>query len=151
MIKKEENRAKQLPIEKQFIKGVSLIDVDTTISEYMSTVIIPTLEENGNKVKVPLLYGNAERWTSARKDGYLKDQRGKIQVPLIMFKRNSIERDSSLQFFNENLFIPTYRKYSNKNRYDRFTLIRNSQPSYELYNIRVPEYVTVTYEVQIWD
>lgn len=150
MIKREENRAKQLPIEKQFIKGVSLVDVDTTISEYMSTVIIPTLEENSNKVKVPLLYGNAERWTSARKDGYLKDQRGKIQVPLIMFKRNSIERDSTMQFFNENLFIPTYRKYSNKNRYDRFTLMRNSQPSYELYSISVPEYVTVTYEVQIW-
>jgi hypothetical protein len=37
MIKKEENRAKQLPIEKQYIKGVSLIDIDTTISEYMST------------------------------------------------------------------------------------------------------------------
>jgi hypothetical protein len=150
MIKKEENRAKQLPIEKQYIKGVSLIDIDTTISEYMSTTIIPTLEENGNTIKVPLLYGNAERWTTARKEGYLRDQRGKIQVPLIMFKRNSIERDSNLQFFNENLFIPTYKKYSTKNRYDRFSLMRNSQPSYELYNVRVPEYVTVTYEVQIW-
>jgi hypothetical protein len=150
MIKKEENRAKQLPIEKQYIKGVSLIDIDTTISEYMSTTIIPTLEENGNTLKVPLLYGNAERWTTARKEGYLRDQRGKIQVPLIMFKRNSIERDSNLQFFNENLFIPTYKKYSTKNRYDRFSLMRNTQPSYEMYNVRVPEYVTVTYEVQIW-
>jgi len=150
MIKKDSNRANQLPIEKQYIKGVSLIDIDTTISEYMSTTIIPTLEENGNTLKVPLLYGNAERWTTARKDGYLRDVRGKIQVPLIMFKRNSIERDSNLQFFNENLYIPTFKKYSNKNRYDRFTLMRNTQPSYELYNISVPEYVTVTYEVQIW-
>ena len=41
MERKETNRAKQLPIEKEFIKGVKLIDVDTTIADYMSSVVIP--------------------------------------------------------------------------------------------------------------
>jgi hypothetical protein len=150
MIRKEQNRAKQLPIEKQYIKGVSLVDIDTTIAQYMSDVIIPPLEENGNTLKVPLTYGNAERWTNVRKEGYLRDARGKIQIPLIMFKRNSIERDSSLQFFNEDLYLPAYRKWTKKNKYDRFSLMNNIKPSYELYNIRVPEYVTLTYEVMIW-
>ena len=64
--------------------------------EYMTDVVIPDVEENGTKVKVPLIYGNPERWKSATKDGYIRDQRGKIQIPLIMYKRNSIARDDSL-------------------------------------------------------
>ena len=39
MDKRETNRAKQLPIDSEYVKGVSLIDVDTTIANYMSSVI----------------------------------------------------------------------------------------------------------------
>jgi hypothetical protein len=147
---KETNRANQLAIDKEFIKGVSIIDIDTTIAEYMRDTIIPVLEENGNSLQVPILYGNAERWKTARKDGFLRDQRGKIQIPLVMFKRNSIERDESLQHFREQLTMPTFKKYSNKNRYERFSLQNNAQPVYEQYNVAIPAYVTVTYEVTIW-
>ena len=150
MDKKETNRAKQLPIEKEFIKGVKLIDVDTAIAEYMGDVVIPDLEENEKVLKVPLVYGNAERWVGARKDGYLRDQRGKIQIPLVMFKRNSIERNESLANFREANTIGTYKKYSEKNRYERFSLQNGARPSYELYSITVPDYVTITYEVMIW-
>ena len=150
MDKRELNRAKQLPIEKQYIKGVSLIDIDTTIAEYMSSVIIPDVEENGNKIKVPLIYGNAERWAAARKDGYIRDVRGRIQIPLVMFKRNSIERNTNLQHFREQLTLPAVKKYSPKNRYERFNLQNDAGFAYETYNIVVPAYVTVTYEVMIW-
>jgi hypothetical protein len=150
MDKKETNRANHIPIEPQYIKGVNLIDIDTTIADYMSDVIIPKLEEAGESVKVPLIYGNAERWKNARKDGYLRDVRGKIQIPLIMFKRNSIERDSSMQHFKEALSMPSYQKYSSKNRYEKFSLQTGARPVYEIYNVRVPSYVTVTYEVMIW-
>ena len=114
MYKRETNRAKQLPIDSQYVKGVSLIDVDTTIADYMSSVIVPDLEENGNLVKVPLIYGNAERWKGARKDGYLRDERGKIQIPLVMFKRNSIERDESLTNFKDINKIASYKRYSTR-------------------------------------
>ena len=43
----------------------------------MTDVVIPDVEENGTKVKVPLIYGNPERWKAATKDGYIRDQRGK--------------------------------------------------------------------------
>ena len=117
MDKRETNRAKQLSVEREFIKGVKLIDIDTTIAEYMSDIVIPIVEENSNKIKVPLLYGNAERWANARNQGYLRDQRGKIQIPLVMFKRNSIERNDLLSNFKEVNTISTYKKYSQKNRY----------------------------------
>jgi hypothetical protein len=150
MDKKETNRANQISVEKEYIKGVKLIDIDTTIAEYMTSVIIPEVEENSIKIKVPLLYGNAERWNSARKDGYLRDVRGRIQIPLIMFKRNSIERNDLMANFKEVNKITTFKKYSPKNRYERFSLQNNASPSYDLYSVNVPDYVTLTYEVMIW-
>jgi hypothetical protein len=150
MERKETNRAKQLSIDKEFQKGVKIIDVDTAIADYMSRVIIPDLEENGNLVKVPLIYGNAERWKTARKDGYLRDARGRIQIPLVMFKRNSIEKNESLPHFREVITMPFAKKYSSKNRYDKFSIMNNAKPTYEFYNITIPAYVTVTYETIIW-
>ena len=150
MNKKETNRALQRGIKPEYTKGVKLLDVDTTIAEYMVDTVIPDVEENGNQVKVPLLYGNAERWNNARAKGYLRDQRGKIQIPLVMFKRNSIERDSNLAQFKDVNTLPAYRKYSKKNRYERFSLQPNAQKAFEQYEVSVPDYVTVTYEVMIW-
>lgn len=150
MDKNETNRANQLSVEPQFIKGINIVDIDTTIFEYMRDTIIPELEENGSVVKVPLIYGNAERWQGARKNGYLRDGRGQVQIPLIMIKRNSIERDSNLQHFKEELFATTYKKYSAKNKYERFSIQTGLKPLYEIYNVRVPSYVTVSYDVMIW-
>lgn len=150
MERKETNRGKQRSIDKQYIKGVKLIDVDTTIADYIVDSIIPKLEENGVVVKVPLLYGNAERWNGARKNGYLRDKRGRLQIPLVMFKRNSIERDEALTNLKDVNKITSFRKYSPTNRYDKFTLINNAKPTIEHYNISVPSYVTISYEVMIW-
>ena len=150
MERKETNRAKQLSIGKEFQKGVKIIDVDTAIADYMSKVIIPDLEEHGNLVKVPLIYGNAERWKTARKDGYLRDKRGRLQIPLVMFKRNTIEKNESLPHFREVITMPFAKKYSSKNRYDKFSIMNNAKPTYEFYNITIPAYVTVTYEAMIW-
>ena len=150
MNKRETNRALQRPIDKEFTKGVKLIDIDTTIAEYMVDTIIPDVEENGSAVKVPLLYGNAERWNNARKQGYLRDQRGKIQIPIVMFKRNSIERDASLAQFKDVNYLPAYKKYSQKNKYERFSLQTGGSKPFEQYEVSVPDYVTVTYEVMIW-
>jgi hypothetical protein len=150
MERKDTNRANQLPIEKQYQKGVKLIDIDTTIADYMATSIIPEVEENGASVKVPLIYGNAERWEGARKNGYLRDQRGRIQIPLIMFKRNSIQRDDTKQNFKDGTRMSAYQTYSKSNRYERFSLQNGVKPVKELYNVAVPDYVTVTYEVMIW-
>ena len=150
MERKETNRANQIPIDKAYQKGVKLIDVDSTISEYMANHIIPDLDENGNNIKVPLIYGNAERWEGARMNGYLRDQRGRLQIPLVMFKRNSVERDESLQHFREALTMPSVKVYSSKNRYERFSLENGIQPVYEHYNVQIPAYVTIVYEVMIW-
>lgn len=150
MERKNTNRAKDLPIGKEYQKGVTLVDIDTTIAEYMRESIIPNVEENGRVVNVPLIYGNAERWEGARKNGYLRDERGRIQIPLIMFKRNSIQRDEQLQHFRDGLRMPAVQIYNKKNRYDRFSAMNGVRPSFQQYELAIPAYVTVTYEVMIW-
>lgn len=146
------NRGQQLkrePLEKG--KGVRLYDVDMAIAEHMIDVVIPTVEVFREKVKVPVLYGNPERWTAVQKQGYLRDKKGQLQIPLVMFKRNSVARDESMpSSMNRNLFYPTVSKYSKKHRYDRFSQMVNTQRPVEQYNITMPDYVTVTYEVMIW-
>ena len=37
---RETNRANQIAIEKEFIKGVKLIDIDTTIADYIRSTVI---------------------------------------------------------------------------------------------------------------
>lgn len=150
MNKRETNRANQISISKEFTKGVQLIDIDTTIAEYMVDSIIPNVEENGNQIKVPLLYGNAERWNNARTKGYLRDSRGKIQLPLVMFKRNSIDRQDGMAQFKDVNTLPAYKKYSKHNRYERFSIQTGANRATEQYEVSVPDYVTVTYEVMVW-
>ena len=57
-------------IKSDDIKNVTigLMDVDSTIMYYFNEVIKPTVLENGEVVKVPILYANAERWKSIQKD-----------------------------------------------------------------------------------
>jgi hypothetical protein len=131
---------------------ISLLDVDSIIANYMEKHLIPEVEQNGNKVKIPLLYGNAERWKSAKKDGYLKDKLGKLQLPLVMFKRNSIEQTDSMKFLKDyRITYPTVKKYSQKHAYDRFSLLNpDFKRRFEAYDVRMPNYVTLTYEVVFW-
>ena len=150
-LSKSKNRAQQIPFDQKSKVGITLYDIDYAMMEYMTDVVIPDVEENGTKVKVPLKYGNPERWKSATKDGFIRDQRGKIQIPLIMYKRNSIARDDSLSnTMNRNVSYPTITKYNKKQKYDKFSLMNNVTPNVEAFNIAVPDYVTVSYEVMIW-
>jgi len=128
-----------------------LYDVDLAIAEHMIDVVIPTVEVFREKVKVPVLYGNPERWTAVQKQGYLRDRKGQLQIPLVMFKRNSIARDDLMpSSMNRNLFYPAVTKYSKKHKYDRFSAMTGTARPVEQYNITMPDYVTVTYEVMIW-
>ena len=150
-LKKPINRANQLKTEKQFNAGIKLYDIDLTIAEHMIDNVVPTLEILGDNVPVPVLYGNAERWKGIQKDGFLRDKNGQLQVPLVMFKRNSIERDDNMSsMMNRHVSYPAQSRYSAKHKYDLFSQMTNTNRPVEQYNITMPDYVTLTYEVIIW-
>ena len=132
-------------------KGVKLYDVDLAIAEHMIDTVLPTVEIFQEKQKIPVVYGNPERWKSAQKDGYLRDKKGILQIPLVMFKRNSIERDDNLSnTMNRHVSYPSVSMYSKKHRYDKFSAMTGTQKPVELYDIIIPDYVSITYEVLIW-
>ena len=146
------NRGEQIKREgNELGKGVRLYDVDLAIAEHMIDTVVPSVEVFREKVKVPVLYGNPERWTSVQKNGYLRDKKGQLQIPLIMFKRNSIARDDTMSSsMNRHLSYPTVTKFSKKHKYDRFSAMTGTTRPVQQYDIVMPDYVSITYEVMIW-
>ena len=71
--------------------SIGLQDHDEAIMYYFNKVIKPSVIINNNRTNVPVIYGSPERWKSVQKDGFYRDKEGKIQTPLIMFKRDSVE------------------------------------------------------------
>ena len=134
--------------------NVGLKDVDSAIIYYFNNVIRPTVLQNGVKVNVPILYGSPERWASVQKDGYYRDKNGKIQTPLIMFKRDSVTKDRSLgskMDANNPLHFGVFeKKYSKKNLYDTFSILNNRIPVRELYGVIMPDYVNVVYSCVVF-
>ena len=146
------NRATQIKREgNELGKGVRLYDVDLAIAEHMIDTVVPSVEAFNEKIKVPVMYGNPERWASIRKNGYLRDKNGMLQIPLIMFKRNSIARDDTMpNTMNRHVSYPTVTKFSKKHKYDRFSAMTGTTRPVQQYDIVMPDYVSISYEVMIW-
>lgn len=150
-LRKPLNRAEQMPREGiTYKRGISIYDVDTTIYEYMRDVVVPRLELDKKEITIPVIYGNAERWKAAQIDGVYRDERGKIILPMVMFKRTAIAPNEAMAMPNRLLHYQSYVGYSNKNRYDKFSLLNNFKPRKEIYDITMPDYVQVSYEIMIW-
>ena len=137
---------------KQF--SVGLKDVDEAIFYYFNNIIRPSVLQNGTKLNVPILYGSPERWAAMQKDGYYRDNNGKIQTPLIMLKRDSLEKvrtlGNKMDANNPIHFGVFQKKYSQKNVYDHFSTLNNREPVKEYYGVIMPDYINVVYTCVIF-
>ena len=134
--------------------GVGLYDMDEAIYYYFENVIKPTVGEGESQVKVPLIYGSPERWKSVQKSGVFRDETGKIQLPLIMYRRTGVEKNRNLSrnldANSPNLHITFEKNYNPRNRYDRFDLLVGRRPSREFHRVIIPDYVNISYECIVW-
>jgi len=135
--------------------SIGLMDIDGAIMYYFNNVIKPVVQENDESVKVPIMYSNPERWNSIQKNGYLLDNKKQLILPLIVFKRTSIEKDDSMSVDKLNpkdpkLFYTFQKQYTKENRYDNFAVQQGLNKTKELYTVAVPDYVSVTYEFIVW-
>ena len=152
----KKNRAYSRSVKNDDVKQfhIGLRDIDETIVYYFNNVIKPSVVRNGKRVNVPVLYGSPERWKAVQKDGFYRDKNGKIQTPLIMFKRDNIEKNrnlgNKLDANNPNNFSIFEKKYSKKNIYDKFSTLTNREPIQELYGVIIPDYVNITYSCIIF-
>ena len=155
---RSENKAVSYKPGTDFTKNyaVTLKDVDTSIMSFIKEIIGPTIKENNEIFKVPVMYANQERWVSARKKGVLRDKNGGLILPLIMIKRTEVAKSTELPVGMEHDLKREDNNYvvgstwSKTNRYDRFAVQQGAKPITEYLVTTVPNYVNVTYEVILW-
>ena len=149
------NRATKLSFRNDDTKPFTLgiVDIDESIKYYIENVIKPSVMQNGERLAIPVVYGNPEKWKSVQADGYYRDKAGKVMCPLIMFKRDSIEKvrniGNKLDANQPNLYGAMTKKYSSINAYSNFDILNNRIPVKQHYLTVIPDYVTVTYSCTI--
>ena len=135
--------------------AVTLMDIDSAIVFYFENVIKPSVEDNSENVKVPIMYASPERWKSIQRDGFMRDKKRQTITPVIAYRRTSLEKDESLpqdklDANNPNMFYTFEKKFTQANRYDNFTAQIGKQPQREYHNVTFPDYVTLSYDFIIW-
>ncbi len=149
------NRGHKLSMKNDSSKllTIGIQDLDEAVFYYFDNVIKPFVYQNGQRRSVPFIYAAPERWKSYQRDGYNRDKGGAIMLPIIVVKRNTIEKDRSV--YNKldanmpNLYGSFQKSYNPKNAYGNFNALNNRIPV-KSYNLAVvPDFVTLTYSCVI--
>ena len=137
-------------------KGLSigLTDIDTTVIRHMKNVMKPIVREANEIIKVPVMYGNEERWKSIRNRGVLRDKNNTIILPVIVIKRTGVAMNDQMPLSFDNdvqgKFISVVRSsngWSKNNRYDRFSVLTGQKPVEEFIKTGMPDFVVCTYNI----
>ena len=101
--------------------SVGIMDMDSAIMYYFNEVIKPDVTVNDEKVKVPCVYASPERWNQITKQGFLRDKKRQIIVPLIVYKRTAMTRDDQmvtdkLDANDPKIFYSFQKKFSDFNK-----------------------------------
>ena len=153
---RNKDRALQVSRKEDKVKNltVGIKDIDEAIYYYFNEVLKPNVTQNGKQIFVPLVYGSPERWASMQKDGYYRDKNGKMQAPLIVFRRDSIEKNrnlgNKLDGNNPTNYGIFKKKFTKKNVYDRFAILNNRVGVEEYYAVAIPDYVNIVYSCIIF-
>lgn len=145
-----ENRANDTVVGTTPSVAVTLYTIDNAILRYMNEKIKPVVTQNGTSVKVPVIYGDPERWKSAQRDGVMRDSIGKIQLPMIMIRRTAMKKSLINSPINKYLERTFETGWNRRTPYDQFAVINNINPSREYLVTTVPDYYEVTYRCMIW-
>jgi hypothetical protein len=150
------NRALQTTRKTDKIKDISvgLQDIDYAIKYYFDNIIKPTVVLDGQLHSVSVEYASPERWKSVQADGYYRDSNGKVNIPLIIYKRTNVEKNRNLgnkiDGNNASLYQVFETRYNQRNQYDNFSVLTNRIPNKQYYISVIPDYVTITYDVVVF-
>ena len=137
----------------------TLYDIDYAMKWYIENKVRPQVKSNKKYISVPVIFSNGEKWDNVQRLGYLRDEKGMLQSPLIMLKRNSATERSNLRGLDVNQQPNSNRiihrqKYNERNRYqdtlNNFGQFNKSAGSHKFYVIDIPKYIDVEYDLMIW-
>jgi len=150
------NKAKQVRRDTDNTQNISIgiYDIDLAFRDFLVKDVKPFVVDDGQIIPIPVIYANPEKWVSAQRDGFMRDANGKIQTPIIVFKRTSLatnQQAAKLKNLNsEDAHQPFERKYTKANRYDQFSILTRQTPVKEYIAVERPDYLDVQYEMNIW-
>lgn len=150
------NRANEISQAKDTSRNVSIgiKDIDESIQYYFDNKLKLSVVQNNTRLKVPVIYGSPEKWKSIQADGFYRDSTGKVQCPLILYRRDNIQanRDlgNKLDGNRVNNLILVKKQFSKRNVYDNFNILTNRKPEIEYVAAFPPDYVTITYNCVIF-
>tara|TARA_R110000851_G_scaffold176152_1_gene322745 strand:- start:1181 stop:2044 length:864 start_codon:yes stop_codon:yes gene_type:complete len=142
--------------DKQQGISITLYDIDFAIKRYIEQTIKPYIVENGRRVPVPVQYGSPEKWTSMQKLAALRDGKSKSNFPLIVYSRTNVAKNDNLpkltvQSGQESQMMDHFiNRYSELNKYDKFSRLNGVVPRRERYSMVVPTFVDISYNIQIY-
>lgn len=149
---KELNRANEISWKGEDVKPlkIGIREHDEAVVYYIKNIIKPFVIHHDKKIDVPVLYGNPEKWVSFQSEGHLRDKNGELMLPLMLIKRNSIEKNRQIgnkldanNPYNYGIFT---KKYSKQNSYSQFQVLKNRIPEEEYLAVVYPDHVTITYD-----
>ena len=154
-LKPRGNKRQSIVPGKDFSKGyaITLKDIDTAMINHIKNVMKPTVKEANELIKVPILYGNEERWKAVRKRGALRDKNGSIVMPLIVIRRTDVVMNDAMPLSfdqdvtGEYIKVVRSKQWSKDNRYDRFAVQTGRQPVNETITTGMPDFVNCTYQI----
>lgn len=154
------NRANQIRRDDDVIRTSqrTVYDIDYAIKWYIENEIQPQITANKNLINIPVIFSNGEKWDNVRRLGYIRDEKGMLQSPLIMLKRNSLQERDNYRTLDVNRpqsgnHIIYQSKYNKRNRYeDELFPIPKNEPvnSKQIYVVDVPKYVNIEYDMMLW-
>ena len=153
------NRAEQTRRDDDIVRTPqrTAYDIDYAIKWYIENDIRPQVTVAGQLYPVPVIFANGEKWDNVRRLGYLRDEKGMLQSPAIMLKRNSIGERDTTRGLDVNRQQPGNHiigksKYNARNRYEDtlFPIPTNNIQSEQLFVIDIPKYVTIMYDIMLW-
>jgi len=135
-----------------------LYDIDEAIKYYFDDVIkLQVTDSSGILTNVPTMYASPENWKSFQTNDLKRDSRGRIQLPVLSFKRDSISKDRTLGNKvdpNSPIYALVDKGRNPNDRTDRLGRMNlnmmGQKETRVLEKVIVPDYVIVTYSCVVY-
>jgi len=134
---------------------LGLYDIDASVKYYFDNIILPRIDTGYGLIDVPIIYSSPTRWASIKKHGSFRDKDGKIQSPMVTYKRTSLSKNddmpvNKISAENPQLFYSYEERYNERNKYSQFSVLTGTSEKPKMHNVIIPDYVIVSYDIIIW-
>ena len=145
------------------MKDINIIDIDTSVINFLKSLDIKVINEDGSHRQVPIVFCTPERWNKIKLDGGL-DEKGTIITPVIAIKRNSISFTNETYGIAQNprlyrmKFVVEHPKSKIIDRMIQeavkkgfsFKDLKFPNRRYKIYKIAIPKFLLINYTIEIF-